>query len=784
MKKKLLCRIKYLPALLLVILCTKGFSQEKLRLENSDLKNVKSFEQLKKDYKANTGEDLIFKTKSIVNDDLYLAGSLSYSGNGLDIDAFYSFKPIDATSEQTFSQETSASNDYAFSVGGYLPSTGKYYGINSDASGYVQFATLNPTTWEIEGTPISVTAYANWALSLTVDPSAATPTGYGIYRTSSTATSFYLGKYDLTTGVSTAIVSLTGNNRLVFVAAAEDGTLYGLTYNRTLVSINKSTGARTSLKTNVINSSYTPALPSSFNHGAVIVGNKLYWSGVITYSSSNYIVFYEIDITSGGSYTASIIDPTGTDAVFYTTGLFKFTPPSLADDLAVLKFTGPTSSSIGSTADYTVSVKNKGIEDVADNTYTVNFYQDGTLYESKPGVAIASSENTTFTLSVPTILADAGKTYSYYAVVNFAADELITNNTSSTIKTKIDTPKYPAINDLAASVSNKNVNLTWSAPTLPTVETITESFEDYTSFIISNIGDWTLRDVDASATYGFNGTTFTNSGAAMSYIVFNGVEVAVNNFTANSGEQFLASFAASTPPNNDWLISPLLSGNAQDISFYAKSYTNQYGLERFIVYYSTTDTEIASFTQLSVGNYIEAPITWTLYTYSLPANAKYFAVRCVSNDAFVFMIDDVTFEKGAPNYEILGYNIYRNNSKVNNALVTSVNYTDANLDNGTYNYNVSTIYNLGESKYSNTVEAIIDLSTGNYNPSSSSVKITSYDNKVKITATENSKITIYSVDGKTIYSSVMKSDNEVVTLGNRGVYIVRVGEKVEKIIVR
>ena len=78
------------------------------------------------------------------------------------------------------------------------------------------------------------------------------------------------------------------------------------------------------------------------------------------------------------------------------------------------------------------------------------------------------------------------------------------------------------------------------------------------------------------------------------------------------------------------------------ITFWAKSATDQYGLEVFNVKVSTTNGTYSSFTTtLPSASNVQAPTEWTQYTYSLSAyNGQniYIAIQCVSNDAFGFMI--------------------------------------------------------------------------------------------------------------------------------------------------
>ncbi|GHT68378.1 hypothetical protein AGMMS50239_33330 [Bacteroidia bacterium] len=117
---------------------------------------------------------------------------------------------------------------------------------------------------------------------------------------------------------------------------------------------------------------------------------------------------------------------------------------------------------------------------------------------------------------------------------------------------------------------------------------------------------------------------------------------------AHSGMQYFATIAASTPVN-DWMISPELGFKESfTFSFWAKSLTNEYnGGERFRVAYSTGGKTQADFTNvLSSGPYVIPPLTWTKYTYTVPAAAKYVAINCVTDDELVFMVDDIYIGTG------------------------------------------------------------------------------------------------------------------------------------------
>jgi len=197
----------------------------------------------------------------------------------------------------------------------------------------------------------------------------------------------------------------------------------------------------------------------------------------------------------------------------------------------------------------------------------------------------------------------------------------------------------------------------------PTPAFFTDDFESYANFV-TTFAPWTTVDVDLADTYGIQDVDFPGSEGAMAYIIFNPSATVppLTTLTAHSGSKMPASFAATIPPNNDWMISPrVFLGTGSFVKFYARSYTAQYGLERFKVGVSTTTPNPANFQFVSGATYVQAPVTWTEYTYDLSSYDNqdvYIGIQCLSNDAFIFFVDDVS---------IHGVNGYDNND--NNAPV-------------------------------------------------------------------------------------------------------------------
>jgi len=196
-----------------------------------------------------------------------------------------------------------------------------------------------------------------------------------------------------------------------------------------------------------------------------------------------------------------------------------------------------------------------------------------------------------------------------------------------------------------------NVDVVVNLPAKPAI--FEDSFETYPNFATQFV-PWTLVDLDGSSTYGFSNITFPGMTGQMAYIIFNPEATVppVTGANAYNGAKSVASFAAMNPPNNDYLITPLLQlGLDSYVSFYAKSHTAQYGLEQLSVLVSTNPdpNDIASYEPISGNNNILIPAQWGEYVYDLSAydnSAVHIAFNCRSEDAFVLFLDKISVCSG------------------------------------------------------------------------------------------------------------------------------------------
>lgn len=260
-------------------------------------------------------------------------------------------------------------------------------------------------------------------------------------------------------------------------------------------------------------------------------------------------------------------------------------------------------------------------------------------------------------------------------------------------------------------VNEHTVSLAWTSP--EPVDGFLEDFEGHNDFAINSPGSigWTYIDADNKLTYTWQACTFPTQGQKMAYVVMNPWQTvpAVNdnpNYKPHSGQKMLVDFCAVDAQNNDYIISPRLNFDADfQISFWARSYKTgeNYNAERIRVGYSTTGTQPSDFTFVNESPYVELPDEWTLVAYDIPKEARYVTINCVSDDAFMLLIDDIfvgtnkvrpesaNMARAAAKNPVVGFNVYRNGEKLNSQPVESVSYTDEVPDYGDYQYTVAAV---------------------------------------------------------------------------------------------
>lgn len=375
-------------------------------------------------------------------------------------------------------------------------------------------------------------------------------------------------------------------------------------------------------------------------------------------------------------------------------------------------------------SDNTVAVKvdNHGLNDASG--YKVNLLVDGDIVDTADGEPLASDGSATYNLVYrPAMTSPA--LVKIGASVEFAADEDLSDNDTAETAVKVKIPQYPVPGAPEGDVSEPlTIALTWKAPNDPSDTPWLEDAESLTPYAIGlphsavadeDLGGWTMIDADGAPTYGIEitpgaGAAYPNVGSPMAFMVFTPVGTGLEGVEIWNGcggsSRYFMSFCAIGAANDDWMVSPELSGKAQTVSFMARSAAEQYN-ESFEVFASSTGTATADF--VKVGEASGIPAAWTSYSYDLPEGTRYFAIRNRADDQFVLMIDDLRYNIGNPfgDIALIGYNLYRDGVKLNSTPLTACAYTDTDVVGSTgYYYRVSAVYNIGESAMSGETKLV------------------------------------------------------------------------------
>ena len=283
------------------------------------------------------------------------------------------------------------------------------------------------------------------------------------------------------------------------------------------------------------------------------------------------------------------------------------------------------------------------------------------------------------------------------------------------------------------------VTLTWTAPAEGAAQEVTEDFTAYENGANETglVGEWTLVNANGKTKGSlFQDLELANDGLAKAWQVFNPEAYGITNpsFNGPSGslsESYLISSynleGQTYPDNDDWLISPVLTGIAQEISFDISALNVQYGPSSYEVLASSTNTELTSFTKVAGAELTTAG--WGKVTAQLPEGTKYFAIRnnTPGEGALCVALGNITFQKGGAKAE--SFNIYVDAAAAGNT--TEATAILKELAAGNHVFAVTAVYaNGAESK---PVTATLDVT-----------------NAINDILSSGKSFTIYTVDGKLI----------------------------------
>ena len=456
-----------------------------------------------------------------------------------------------------------------------------------------------------------------------------------------------------------------------------------------------------------------------------------------------------------------------------------------ANDVAVTELSAPESVVAGNDFTLDVTVNNEGTATTKD--YTIEVYANKQLVASKQGPAISGGRSAIVEFDLTMSPLASGRV-SYTAKAVMAGDENEANNQSKIISIGTVRSTLPEVSALTGAETDSAIKLTWSEPDFAAIpaDAVTEDFENGLPFI-ARYGDWVFVDKDGVAVDGFSNIELPNiiNGVTKgSFWIWDTNDVGSGNsyFQAHSGTKYLfALYRSDMGRADEWAISPELNGEAQTISFFAKSYSGDY-LEQVKVAYSTGSIEPDDF--ISVKNFVGLSNEWTRYEFKIPEGAKRFAINSCATNAFMLMVDDVTYiPANAPHStQFKSYDVYRDGLRINADPVSTCEYADTNVEDGkTYEYRVVAVYSKGQAAPSNAV-SITYKKTSINEIGSEAIAIATGMGSIVVSGAQAEQIVVYAVDGKTIYSG---KGSAITTIPvQTGIYVVKAGAAVKTVSVK
>lgn len=477
----------------------------------------------------------------------------------------------------------------------------------------------------------------------------------------------------------------------------------------------------------------------------------------------------------------------------------------------------PAKAQAGKTYTARVTVANNGGLTLKD--YSIVVSHNSVCATTVAGPSLAPDQKTTIEIEVPVSPNASGNMAVEVAVVHTLDAEPDNNSLSAaTSVTPSYLPKPGQLTMTADSETATKVALSWGAPATVYNAPVFDDLESYESGSVGGIDvtyDYTARTYKIGKTTGAigpytlvdNDTMLTSSLIGLSHIphVNDGMacqllDVAAYNLgghsvlAPHSGNKFFCFWQSMTPdndfdlPNDDWLILPELSADDKNIAFWAKSITDKYGLECFDIMVSSTGTALADFKifttvkNVKAGYSTSADAGYTLYEFQLPASTRFAALRYNAAGTSGLLVDDITYTPVDSRRELtlIGYNVYRNDVLVNASPLQTTSFTDIITESGDYRYNVTALFDLGESSYSNEVthSAVVQSDLDDVDIADA-IEITAETGTIVIKAPEGLTAEVFTIDGRLL--------RRVTTLPvtrlplSAGLYVVKVANTTAKI---
>ena len=447
---------------------------------------------------------------------------------------------------------------------------------------------------------------------------------------------------------------------------------------------------------------------------------------------------------------------------------------------------GNSRGAVGEKQILSIDLTNAGTSEVSIPAYTFDLIGDNGKIDytaafsptDKIGVGATKTIEFEFTPKV----SDKGNVLARFSLAGQPEEAISSVEHNYTI---LNAP-VPVVDDLKASVNEEKtqVQLSWTKPVY------TESFEAADPWEYgTQIRDFTNIDADGSKVWGISEFNYPGKSLAKGYQVFSSTATTAAGLQAHSGEHFLLAMSTTSGETDDWLISPQIVGGSE-MSFWMGILDPAYP-ETIFVLYSTTGDNISDFKYTVDEGYICPEKTgWQKYSFTLPADAKYFALRHYGDDGyeqFGCVIDDIKYSSVNPLSTVDSYNVYCNGALI--ATTTEPQYLHATVVSGdpiVYYVTTNGTVNGEQVESDNSNSVWVDESTDGVSENLAAGNGSIYGAAGKVVFrgfAEGSQARVFSIDAVEVGNTIIDSESSAI-LVTPGVYVAVCEGKVRKVIVR
>lgn len=467
----------------------------------------------------------------------------------------------------------------------------------------------------------------------------------------------------------------------------------------------------------------------------------------------------------------------------------RVTGEAPVDEIKMESLSGPVTLLPGTEGEYKAVVANVGTN--VQKEAKVSLSANGSIIDEQRIENLSTGESKEVIFRFTPSESMAQTTVNLQATVQSETDGIEANN-ERTISVSVGEMFMPYVSTISGYCdSDLSAVICWNTPDRSSVKKqISDGAEDYRTFAIDSIGHWTMTDGDLTYPHLFyyqeEDVEWENCDKLQSFMVFNPSKTTPSiPLNAHSGEQYFVCWSANGKANDDWMISPELTGDLQMISFYARAVSANYQ-EPFNVLFSYSGTDRSEFVKLNQqGTLAPKDTVWTLFRFTLPEGARHFAINYVGRNMMGLLIDDVQYNGFDTGRNPDGYNIYRDGIRLNTEPLTSLKYTDAGHKTGdVHSYYITAVYGDRESEPSDEIKIEIKEPTGIDTPTSgkSVARISTRPGRIVVEGAEGNEISVYTIDGRLV-SRQKGSDISVITV-HAGLYIVKTDGTIGKVVVR